>query len=116
MEGMKARALNRPYDDAKLNADIRRGVADVVRQQIDAVLLPLPISVDAVGSRHLGSAKRARQLRCRFQVTGRIVYKRQAAIQREIDDFKAALHGLPVADAFMPADRSTSPLSIPAAV
>src|SRR4051794_15802987 len=35
MEGMKARALNRPYDEARLNEDIKRGVAEVVRQQVD---------------------------------------------------------------------------------
>jgi 5-methyltetrahydropteroyltriglutamate--homocysteine methyltransferase len=35
IEGMKARALEKPIDEKQLTADIRRGVAEVVRKQID---------------------------------------------------------------------------------
>ncbi len=35
IEGMKARALNRPYDAAQLAEDIRVGVAGVVRKQVE---------------------------------------------------------------------------------
>jgi len=36
IEGMKARTINRPYDQVKLAADIRAGVAEVVRKQVAA--------------------------------------------------------------------------------
>ncbi len=35
IEGMKARTINKPYDEAKLQADIRNGVAEVVRKQVE---------------------------------------------------------------------------------
>ena len=35
IEGMKARTIDKPYDQAKLAADIRAGVADVVRKQVE---------------------------------------------------------------------------------
>ena len=35
IEGMKARTLNKPYDDDQLAADIQRGIKDVVRQQVE---------------------------------------------------------------------------------
>ena len=35
IEGMKARVLNRPYDQAKFLDDVRSGVADVVRRQAE---------------------------------------------------------------------------------
>jgi len=35
IEGMKARALHQPYDQAQLARDIRQGIADVVRKQVD---------------------------------------------------------------------------------
>ena len=36
IEGMKARTLGRPYDEAALAEDIRAGVLDVVRRQVEA--------------------------------------------------------------------------------
>jgi 5-methyltetrahydropteroyltriglutamate--homocysteine methyltransferase len=36
IEGMKARTIGRPYDEAKLAEDIRAGVAEVVRKQVEA--------------------------------------------------------------------------------
>ena len=36
IEGMKARTLNKPYNDDQLAADIQRGITDVVRQQVEA--------------------------------------------------------------------------------
>jgi 5-methyltetrahydropteroyltriglutamate--homocysteine methyltransferase len=36
IEGMKARTIDRPYDQAKLAADIQAGVQEVVRQQVEA--------------------------------------------------------------------------------
>jgi 5-methyltetrahydropteroyltriglutamate--homocysteine methyltransferase len=38
IEGMKARTLKQPYDDARLRADIDRGVCEVVRRQADVGL------------------------------------------------------------------------------
>ena len=35
IEGMKARTIGKPYDQAKLAADIRAGVAEVVRKQVE---------------------------------------------------------------------------------
>jgi 5-methyltetrahydropteroyltriglutamate--homocysteine methyltransferase len=35
MEGMKTRVLGRPYDEAKFAADIRQGIVDVVRKQVE---------------------------------------------------------------------------------
>jgi 5-methyltetrahydropteroyltriglutamate--homocysteine methyltransferase len=35
MQGMKARTLNQPYDQDRLAADVKRGVHDVVRKQIE---------------------------------------------------------------------------------
>jgi 5-methyltetrahydropteroyltriglutamate--homocysteine methyltransferase len=35
MLGLKARMLNQPYDQERLAADIRRGIADVVRKQVE---------------------------------------------------------------------------------
>ncbi len=35
LEGMKARVLNRPYDQSRLAIDIRRGIFDVVRKQAE---------------------------------------------------------------------------------
>ena len=36
IEGMKALDLGRPYDEVKLAEDIRAGVAEVVRKQVEA--------------------------------------------------------------------------------
>jgi 5-methyltetrahydropteroyltriglutamate--homocysteine methyltransferase len=36
IEGMKARTIGQPYDEAKLAEDIRKGVAEVVRKQVEA--------------------------------------------------------------------------------
>ena len=36
IEGMKARTINKPYEQARLAADIRTGVAEVVRKQVAA--------------------------------------------------------------------------------
>src|SRR5438132_4390520 len=36
IEGMKARTLKQPYDEAQLASDIRHGIAQVVRQQVEA--------------------------------------------------------------------------------
>jgi 5-methyltetrahydropteroyltriglutamate--homocysteine methyltransferase len=36
IEGMKARTLNEPYDPEQLAADIREGIAEVVRKQVEA--------------------------------------------------------------------------------
>ena len=36
IEGMKARTVGRPYDEAVLAEDIRAGVLDVVRRQVEA--------------------------------------------------------------------------------
>ena len=35
IEGMKARTIGKPYDEAKLDADIRQGVNEVVRKQVE---------------------------------------------------------------------------------
>jgi 5-methyltetrahydropteroyltriglutamate--homocysteine methyltransferase len=35
IEGMKARTINKPYNEAQLAADIQRGIHDVVRQQVE---------------------------------------------------------------------------------
>jgi 5-methyltetrahydropteroyltriglutamate--homocysteine methyltransferase len=35
IEGMKARTINKPYDGERLATDIRNGVAEVVRQQVE---------------------------------------------------------------------------------
>ena len=35
IEGMKARTIDQPYDQDKLARDIRQGVADVVRKQVE---------------------------------------------------------------------------------
>jgi 5-methyltetrahydropteroyltriglutamate--homocysteine methyltransferase len=35
MQGMKARTIDQPYDQAKLAADIKQGVTEVVRKQVD---------------------------------------------------------------------------------
>jgi 5-methyltetrahydropteroyltriglutamate--homocysteine methyltransferase len=35
IEGMKARTVNRPYDEAVLSADIRKGIAEVVHKQVE---------------------------------------------------------------------------------
>src|SRR4051812_48340986 len=35
IEGMKARTLRKPYDPARLDADVHHGVSAVVREQID---------------------------------------------------------------------------------
>ena len=35
IEGMKARTINRPYDQQTLAVDIRNGIAEVVRQQVE---------------------------------------------------------------------------------
>src|SRR5438045_9700414 len=35
IEGMKARLIGKPYDQAKLDADIRSGILDVVRKQVE---------------------------------------------------------------------------------
>ena len=36
IEGMKARTVGRPYDESRLAEDIRAGVLDVVRRQVEA--------------------------------------------------------------------------------
>ena len=48
-EGMKARTLNRPYDQEKLARDIRAGVIEVVRQQVE---VGIDIPSDGEYSRH----------------------------------------------------------------
>src|SRR5207247_2695189 len=35
MRGIKARMLNQPYEQEQFAADVRRGVADVVRKQVE---------------------------------------------------------------------------------
>ena len=47
IEGMKARTIGRPYDQAQLAADIRSGVLDVVRKQVAA-------GIDIVNDGELG--------------------------------------------------------------
>ncbi len=163
IEGMKAQTLNRPYDATQLAADIREGVAEVVRQQVEVGIdvpsngeysragfrtyindrlsgLELrPLADDQESWAQIDIAEQAlfpdffKQYYSHyrylwmwpevnlddvpnvpgnrgwsFHVTGRLAYKGQAAIQREMDDFRAALNGLNVADAFIPADVPTS--------
>jgi 5-methyltetrahydropteroyltriglutamate--homocysteine methyltransferase len=47
IEGMKARTIGRPYDEARLAADVRAGVLDVVRKQVD-------VGIDVVNDGELG--------------------------------------------------------------
>jgi 5-methyltetrahydropteroyltriglutamate--homocysteine methyltransferase len=47
IEGMKARTINKPYDQAKLAADIHSGVAEVVRKQVE-------VGVDVVNDGEFG--------------------------------------------------------------
>src|SRR5947207_3447224 len=47
IEGMKARTIGRPYDEAKLAADVHQGVCEVVRKQVDA-------GIDVVNDGELG--------------------------------------------------------------
>src|SRR6266568_505203 len=35
IEGMKARSLDQPYDQAQLANDIRKGIGEVVRKQVE---------------------------------------------------------------------------------
>jgi 5-methyltetrahydropteroyltriglutamate--homocysteine methyltransferase len=49
MQGMKARALGKPYDQAKLAADIRQGIIDVVHKQVQ---LGIDIPNDGEFARH----------------------------------------------------------------
>jgi 5-methyltetrahydropteroyltriglutamate--homocysteine methyltransferase len=35
MRGIKARLLDQPHDQAQFAADVRRGVADVLRKQVE---------------------------------------------------------------------------------
>jgi 5-methyltetrahydropteroyltriglutamate--homocysteine methyltransferase len=49
IEGMKARALNEPYDQAQLASDVRRGVSEVVRKQVS---IGIDIPSDGEYGRH----------------------------------------------------------------
>jgi 5-methyltetrahydropteroyltriglutamate--homocysteine methyltransferase len=163
MEAMKAAALGRPYDQQQRAADIRSGIDQVVRKQVEvgidvpsngeygrqgfrsyinerlqglalvpldpnvdpfslidipeqqafsrllqAVLPALWLSLDAAGSVHRRASECSGNFGWSFELSGPISYKGQAVIRQEIDDFKSALNGLDVADAFIPADVPAS--------
>jgi 5-methyltetrahydropteroyltriglutamate--homocysteine methyltransferase len=163
MEGMKAVALGRPYDQRQLAADVRSGTEQVVRKQVEVgidvpsngeygrqgfrsyindrlqgvALVPLDPNLDPFSLidireqqafpdffkqyyqhyRYLwmlpeGSIAELPNVPGNFgwsfELSGPISYKGQEVIRQEIDDFKSALIGLEVADAFIPADVPTS--------
>src|SRR5205085_8158767 len=163
MEGMKAAALDRPYDQQQLAADIRSGTEHVVRKQVEVgmdvpsngeygrqgfrsyindrlkglALVPLDPRVDPFSLidnpeqhafpeffeqyyqhyRYLWMLPEVSidelpnvpgNFGWDFELAGPISYKGQDVIRQEIDDFRAALNGLDVADAFIPADVPTS--------
>jgi 5-methyltetrahydropteroyltriglutamate--homocysteine methyltransferase len=158
IEGMKALDMGQPYDEAKLAADVRAGVAEVVRKQAE-IGIDIPSDGEYRGrsfSRHFrerfdglevrplepgedvwGAATDLEQQKFpaffeqyhahfrylwmlpevdisdmpnlpgnheRFRLTGPITYKGHAAMQRDMDNFRAAIDALPagleVADAF----------------
>src|SRR5262249_10454350 len=47
MQGLKARTLNRPYDQERLAADVARGVAEVVGKQVE-------VGIDGANDGELG--------------------------------------------------------------
>src|SRR5262245_12204791 len=59
MLGLKALALGRPYDQAKLAADVRQGIVDVVRKQVE---IGIDIPNDGELARHGFSAYAAHRL------------------------------------------------------
>src|SRR6266851_9956092 len=59
MQGLKARAVGSFYDQAKLDADIRDGIIDVVRKQVE---IGIDIPNDGELARHGFSAYAAHRL------------------------------------------------------
>jgi 5-methyltetrahydropteroyltriglutamate--homocysteine methyltransferase len=155
IEAMKARALGLPYDDGVYQEDLRRGVAEVVRKQVEVGIdIPSDGEYGRPGfSSYVNECLAGLQQRPRepgdwvwpsgttrgqfpeffaqynehyrkiwmlpevsidelpnlpgtyerFRVVGPIRYKGQEFIQRQIDNFRDALSGLDVVDAFIPA-------------
>ena len=158
IEGMKARTLDQPYDEQQLALDVRAGVAEVVRKQVDVGidipsdgeysrrgftsyihermggLEPRGVEPGEIVSPQAGRAafpefskQYAQHVRLLwmlpsvsmdevlntpanvelFRLVAPISHTGHADLERDIANFKAALDGLHVADAFMTAVTPT---------
>jgi 5-methyltetrahydropteroyltriglutamate--homocysteine methyltransferase len=146
LEMMRAKEGGQPYEPEAYAARVRRAVAEVVRQQVEAGVDIVcdgeqgkpgffayvserltgfePRATTAPGGPWTGSRealafpefyqwyeqKRPRNVAAPFGMvcTGPITYQGQAALQTDIANLKAALQGLHVAEAFMPAISPTN--------